>query len=109
MTVTLDNTLFALADPVRREILSQLTRHPARVTDIAKPFNISLNSVSKHIKVLERAGLVTRKLKGREHILSVNPAPLFDATEWMQSQTQIWQARLSTLEKILDEETKNNG
>lgn len=72
----LDHTLTALADPRRRAILQRLSEGEARVTDVAEPFSISLNSVSKHIRVLERARLVRRRRVGREHFLSLNPAPL---------------------------------
>ena len=70
----LDLTLVALADPTRRAILRHLAGGDARVTDLAEPFPISLNSVSKHIRALERAGLVTRRRHGREHILTLQPA-----------------------------------
>jgi DNA-binding transcriptional ArsR family regulator len=72
----LDHTLMALADPTRRAILQRLTRGDARVTELAKPFSMSLNSVSKHIRVLERARLVRRQRVGREHVLSFNRKPL---------------------------------
>ena len=97
----LDDTLLALADPTRRAILEQLTRGPARVTDVARPFRISLNSVSKHIRVLERAELVRRRRAGREHILSFNPVPLDAAAEWMRSQRALWTARLEALDAML--------
>jgi DNA-binding transcriptional ArsR family regulator len=70
----LDLTLTALADPTRRAILQRLLHGEARVTELAKPFAISLNSVSKHIRVLERAGLLRRRRAGREHILSFDPS-----------------------------------
>src|ERR671911_1962612 len=75
MTVqaNLDQTLMALADPTRRAILQRLSRGEARVTELARPFAISLNSVSKHIRVLERAKLVRRRRAGREHLMSFNP------------------------------------
>ena len=69
----LDHTLGALADPTRRAILLRLTEGEARVTDLAAPFDISLNSVSKHIRILERARLVKRRRVGREHFLSPQP------------------------------------
>ena len=67
----LDHTLIALADPTRRAILRRLARGEARITDLAEPFSISFNSVSKHIKLLERAALVERRKAGREYILTV--------------------------------------
>ncbi len=79
----LDHTLIALADPTRRAILQRLSRGEARVTELAAPFHMSLNSVSKHIRVLERAELVRRRVSGREHFLTFNPAPMESAAEWM--------------------------
>ena len=99
----LDDTLLALADPTRREILRRLTRGEARVTDVARPFPISLNSVSKHIVVLERAGLVRRRREGREHLLSLDPAPLDRAAAWIESQRSLWIARLDLLANIVGE------
>ena len=99
----LDATLQALADPTRRAILARLSEGEARVTEIAKPFAISLNSVSKHIQMLERADLVRRRREGREHILSLNPAPLDEAAEWLVAQRRLWRFRLSWLDDILKE------
>ena len=99
----LDETLQALADPTRRAILQRLSQGEARVTEIARPFAISLNSVSKHIQMLERAELVRRRREGREHILSLNPAPLDEAAEWIEGQRKLWKFRLETLDGILKE------
>ena len=73
MQTDLDHTLAALADPTRRAILQRLARGEARVTELADPFNMSLNAVSKHIRMLERADLVRRRRVGRDHFLSFNP------------------------------------
>ena len=97
----LDHTLGALADPTRRALLQRLSRGEARVTDLAGPFAISLNSVSKHIRRLERAGLVRRRRSGREHILSLNPEPLDEAAAWMERQRTLWTARLDALDELL--------
>lgn len=102
MTATqLDATLLALADPTRRAIMRRLAQGEARVTEVAAPFPISLNAVSKHIRVLERAGLVRRRVVGREHILSFNPAPLDEAAAWIATQQATWQHRLNALETLL--------
>lgn len=98
----LDRTLTALADPTRRAILKQLSRGETRVTDLAKPFDISLNSVSKHIRALERAKLVTRRRAGREHWLSFNPQPLDEAAAWIDAQRTFWNERLDALERELN-------
>ena len=97
----LDDTLVALADETRRGILKQLASGEARVTEVAEPFDISLNSVSKHIRILERAGLVRRRIAGRDHFLSLEPKPFDDLTEWMQKTREFWSARLDVLEAAL--------
>ncbi len=97
----LDHTLNAIADPTRRAILARLALGEARVTEVAAPFEISLNSVSKHIRVLERADLVRRRVSGRDHYLTLNPAPLDEATAWIESQRKLWAWRLNELEKVL--------
>ena len=93
----LDRTLTALADPTRRALLRRLARGETRVTDLAKPFAMSLNSVSKHIRVLERAKLVTRRRSGREHLLSFNRRPLDEATAWIEAQRAFWNRALDAL------------
>lgn len=100
----LDDTLTALADPTRRAILARLAAGEARVTDLARPFPISLNSVSKHIRVLERADLVRRRRSGREHLLALNPRPLDAAAKWLDEQRTLWAWRLAELDKILKEQ-----
>ncbi len=98
---TLDQTLIALADPTRRAILQQLSEGEARVTELAAPFDISLNSVSKHIRILERANLVKRRKSGREHILSLVPAPLDEAADWIENHRSLWATRLRELDALL--------
>jgi len=97
----LDDTLLALADETRREILKRLAVGDARVTEVAAPFDISLNSVSKHIRILERAGLVRRRIEGRDHFLSLDPAPLDSVVAWMQRERAAWTTRLDKLEAAL--------
>lgn len=102
----LDATLMALADPTRRAILQRLTHGEARVTELAEPFPISLNAVSKHIRMLERARLVRRRRAGREHLLSLNPAPLDEAAAWIESMRALWTARLDALDAMLKAEDR---
>jgi DNA-binding transcriptional ArsR family regulator len=99
----LDAILTAIADPTRRAILGRLAQGEARVTELARPFAISLNSVSKHIRMLERAGLVRRRVDGREHILSVNAGGLDEAARWIDGQRALWAWRLGELDDILKE------
>ena len=97
----LDETLIALADETRRKILRQLAAGEARVTEVAAPFDISLNSVSKHIRLLERAGLVRRRVAGRDHFLSLDPKPFDELSQWMARTREFWSARLDNLEAAL--------
>ena len=97
----LDDTLIALADDSRRRILKRLASGEARVTEVAAPFGISLNSVSKHIRLLERAGLVRRRIAGRDHFLALEPKPFDELTRWMQETREFWNSRLDALEAAL--------
>ncbi len=101
-----DRTLMALADPTRRAILKRLSAGEARVTELARPFDISLNAVSKHIRILERARLVRRRVEGREHFLAFNPKPLDETIKWMETQHAFWAARLDALEELLKAEDR---
>ncbi len=100
----MDHALVALADPKRRAILKRLTRGEARVTELASPFSVSLNSVSKHIKLLERAGLVVRRKVGREHRLKFRPEPLSKIQDWISKQQDFWQSSLQALDNLLQDE-----
>ena len=90
--------LAAIADPTRRAILSRLARGDARVTDIAEPFAMSLAAVSKHVQTLERAGLVRRERRGREHTLSLDARPLRQVVRWTSRYERFWTERLDRLE-----------
>ena len=96
-----DQTLLALADPTRRSILERLSAGEARVTDVAADFPISLNSVSKHIRLLERAELVQRRVVGREHVLRFRPEPLDAAQDWIARKRAFWGERLAALDRLL--------
>jgi DNA-binding transcriptional ArsR family regulator len=95
---TLDHVLAAIADPTRRAILNRLARGDARVTDIAEPFAMSLAAVSKHVQTLERAGLVRRERRGREHTLSLAARPLRQVVRWTSRYERFWTERLDRLE-----------
>jgi DNA-binding transcriptional ArsR family regulator len=100
----LDDVFVALADETRRSILARLSSGEARVTEVAAPFDISLNSVSKHIRILERARLVARRRSGRDHYLRLNPRPLMQAADWLQSRQQFWADRVQRLQALLAED-----
>ena len=102
-TGRLDRTFSALADPTRRAILSRLRKGALRVGDIAEPFDMSLNAVSKHLKLLERARLVRREVRGREHYCSLDAKPLAEAADWTFSYREFWASRLDALLDLLRE------
>ena len=97
----LDAVFAAVADPTRRAILATLARKPATVTEIARPFPVSLNAISKHLMVLERAGLIRRKVIGREHHCSIEPRRLQEAAAWFDHYRTFWEERLDSLERHL--------
>ena len=97
----MDNLLGAVADSTRRAILARLAAGDARVTEVASEFPISLNSVSKHVRMLERAGLVRRTVRGRDHVLSLDAAPLADAAAWIAHYQRFWEQRLEALDKLI--------
>ena len=97
----LSATFTALADPTRRAILRRLRKGSLRVTEIAAPFDVSLNAVSKHLKLLERARLVRREVRGREHYCSLDASPLSEAAEWTASYRAFWEERLAALDVML--------
>ena len=106
----LDGTFAALADPTRRAILEHLSRSPeSSVTEIAEPFAVSLPAVSRHLRVLEGAGLVARRKQGRVHHLHLVPAPLESASEWIDRYRKFWEARLEALERYLRDSEKEEG
>lgn len=97
----LDTVFHALADPTRRAMLERLTRQPLKVGELAEPFAISLAAASKHIKVLERAGLVRRSVQGRTHVCSLDARPMHAGMEWIRHYQRFWNERLDVLEELL--------
>jgi DNA-binding transcriptional ArsR family regulator len=100
-SVALDQVFTAIADPTRRAILAALSHKPATITEIARPFPVSLNAISKHVMVLERAGLIHREVIGREHRCSLRVKPLREAAAWLDHYRTFWEARLDALERHL--------
>jgi DNA-binding transcriptional ArsR family regulator len=109
---TLDRTFGALADPTRRRILAQLAQGEECVTDLARPHPMSLAAVSKHLIVLEKAGLVKRQRNGRVHALALEAKPMREARAWIDRYQKFWAGNLDQFEKYLDKlqtkETKPN-
>jgi DNA-binding transcriptional ArsR family regulator len=106
MTAAAESVFVAISDPTRRAILDRLTHGPTRVTDVAAPFAISLNAVSKHVKVLERAGLVRRARQGREHVLTLDAAPLREVVRYCSHFERYWTERLDRLETFFRQEKR---
>ena len=103
MTARLDETFAALADPTRRAILARLTRGEATVTELAAPFSMSQPAISKHLKVLERAGLVSRGKDAQRRPCRLEARPLKDAIEWLENYRDYWEESYGRLDALLDE------
>ncbi|HMH16348.1 MAG TPA: metalloregulator ArsR/SmtB family transcription factor [Edaphobacter sp.] len=99
----LDATFAALADPTRRAILAHLASGEASVTELAAPFEISQPAISKHLKVLERAGLISRGLDAQRRPRKLEAAPLAEATEWLEDFRRFWETSYQQLDFLLDE------
>ena len=97
----LSSTFFALADPTRRAMLERLAEGEATVSELAEPFRMSLAAASKHVRTLERAGLLRRTVRGRQHFCRLNPQPLAQANDWLRSYERLWTQRLAALEALL--------
>src|SRR3954470_2943168 len=98
----LDHLLRALADRTRRRILERLARGPATISELAQPFAMSLPAVSKHIRVLEEAGLLERSIDGRVHICALRAAPLQELEQWAHDQRVFWDERLERLARLVE-------
>jgi len=101
-TDTLDKTFHALAHPIRREMLAHLTHKRFTVLEMAQLFDLSLNGVSKHLKVLEQAELIHREIQGRTHYCSLEAERLHEAAEWLDYYRHFWEGRLDALESFLE-------
>lgn len=100
-TPRLDGVFQALSDPTRRAMLHELARHPRTVGELAAPFEISLAGASKHIQVLERAGLIHREVQGRVHTCHLDARPLHAGAEWIRHYERFWNQKLDALEALL--------
>jgi DNA-binding transcriptional ArsR family regulator len=95
----IDRVTAAISDPTRRAILERLSRGSARISDVAEPFSMTLTGFCKHVRVLERAGLIRRTRHGRDNTLELRPQPLRDVARWILKYEQFWNARLDRLEE----------
>jgi DNA-binding transcriptional ArsR family regulator len=108
-TDQLTATFAALADPTRRAILARLAEGDATVTELARPFPVSLPAISRHLKVLERAGLISRNRSAQFRPTSLRTEPLHEATAWMEKYREIWESRIDRLEEHLREIQKGQS
>jgi DNA-binding transcriptional ArsR family regulator len=102
-TDTLSSTFAALADPTRRAILARLISGEASVTELSRPFHMSMPAVSKHLKVLEHAGLIARGREAQWRPCRINAAPLKDVSDWLEHYRVVWEQRLDRLDDYLRE------
>jgi DNA-binding transcriptional ArsR family regulator len=100
----LDTVFHALGDATRRQMLRDLAHSERTVSQLAEPFDMSLAAASKHIKVLEGAGLIRREVRGRTHLCRLEPSPLASAHDWLNFYERFWTSRLDALERLLREE-----
>ena len=103
-TNSVNRVAAAISDPTRRAIIDRLARGPARISDVAAPFAMSLTGFCKHVRVLERAKLIRRTRRGRENTLELSPEPLREVARWILRYEQFWNARLDRLEKLFSNE-----
>jgi len=102
-STSLDHVFSALSDPTRRAIISQLAKGEFSIMELASPFDMSLPAVSKHVRILEDAGLLIRKKRGRVHYCHLNARPLRDAAQWLVFYQQFWDSKLDALANFLQE------
>jgi len=106
-SASLDDVFHALSDPTRRAMLRRLTAGERHIGELAAPFRMSFAAASKHVRVLESAGLVRRRVEGRRHVCRIEPSPLAAAERWLRFYERFWNKRLDALEAFLkSEETK---
>ena len=102
----IDSIAAAISHRTRRAIIDRLARGPARISDVAQPFSMSLTGFCKHVRVLERAGLVRRTRRGRNNTLQLAPEPLREVAQWLLRYEQFWNSRLDRLEQFFAQQNK---
>lgn len=102
----LDLIFHALSDQTRRSLLQKVRSKPMRVTDLAQDYDVSLNAISKHLRVLEKAKLIKRNIEGRVNFCESNPKELMKAEEWLETYQKFWSDKLNRLEKFVNEKSK---
>jgi DNA-binding transcriptional ArsR family regulator len=105
----LSRAFHALSDPTRRKLVARLARGPARVTELAAPFEISLAAVSKHLVVLEQAGLTSRSIEGREHHCSLDTSAMREIQYWLDDYRMFWSETLAALKNYAEKKSRGSG
>jgi DNA-binding transcriptional ArsR family regulator len=105
----LDNLFHALADPTRRAMLQSLALGTCNIGELAAPYRMSFAAASKHVRVLEAAGLVTRKIEGRTHLLHIEPAAMRAAEKWLLEHRAMWECHFDRLGEFLNEQDRNQA
>ena len=108
-TARLDATFHALADPTRRGMLASLALGEKSIGELAEPYKMSFAGASKHVKVLEEAGLIARRKQGRTHLISIEAKPLEEAERWLRQWEKFWSSRLDRLEALLEADRKKEN
>ena len=103
-SLSLDNIFASLADPTRRDILSRVAKQSLSIGELARPYHLTFAAISKHLKVLEKAKLVTKQRRGKEQIVSIAPQTLKSADEYLSLYRQLWESRLDSLTNYLNQE-----
>lgn len=100
---TLGSTFAALSDPTRRSIVDRLSRGPAPISELARPFAVSQQAISKHVAYLERAQLIHKRRAGRQHLCALNPAALRTVAQWAETYRRLWEKNFQRLDALLEE------
>ncbi|HEY7196995.1 MAG TPA: metalloregulator ArsR/SmtB family transcription factor [Gaiellaceae bacterium] len=108
-TATLDRSFLALSHPVRRSIVERLTQGPATVREATAGITVSKPAVSKHLRVLEDAGVISRRIEGRTHRLTLRGRALADAESWLETHRRLWEAKFDAVERHLEKGENDGG
>jgi DNA-binding transcriptional ArsR family regulator len=101
--LSLDTIFGSLADPIRRDILKRVTNQELNISEVASPYSVSLAAISKHLKILERAQLITKRKQGKEHFVTISPAALKQADDYLEQYASLWGDRFDRLDTLLNE------
>jgi DNA-binding transcriptional ArsR family regulator len=108
-SLSLDSIFGSLADPTRRDILRRVSKKELTVGEIAKRYKLTFAAVAKHLTVLEKAGLIAKRRRGKEQLVSISPEAFFEANQYLGNYQEIWELRFSSLEQLINKEKKKNA